>query len=142
MIRNTNALLDIEQEQGFPIDLDEVEAAVLGAAVLATSGGGRLVVNRRDGTSIGAWRLSSDRVEALALTDSEQAVAVLADGTLRVIHAATGIDLLADDAQELRGRRHAAIGIDRQLALLWSPDSKRIDLHMMSRDEAVVLAGA
>ena len=141
-IRSAKAPLDGETETAIRTGLKGIEAVASGANVVAAAGLGRLVITGRDGAPIGSWQLSPGRVDAIALTDHEQAVAVLAEDSLRVIHAASGIDLLAPLPDDLRERRHAAIAIDRQIAALWSTERDRIDLYAMSRDDAVVGAAA
>jgi hypothetical protein len=142
VIRREPAFSD--EKKDLETGLDHVEALAVGKKIVAAAGDGRLaIIKRDDGSRVGTWKLPPGRVDAIALvaaevsqTNQESAVTVLVRDQLVVIHAVTGIELLVADAESVRGRKHAAIGIERQLALLWSSDRRGIDLHAMDRGEA------
>lgn len=103
--------------------------------ILAVARSERLYVQFPDGQFYGPWVLPPGRVSAMEIGDRQDptgpSITVLVDGVVEILHAKTGVRL--NSRNDANQGRHAALGVDRSVALIWTEQRDALEIYSFER---------
>lgn len=103
--------------------------------ILAVAKSERLYVQFPDGQVYGPWSLPPGRVSAMEIGDRQDptgpSITLLVDGVVEILHAQTGVRL--NSRHDANQGRHAALGVDRNVALIWTEQRDALEIYSFER---------